>query len=532
MASTYSDLKVELIGTGEQSGTWGVTTNTNLSVALGEAITGSADVTFASANATITLTDTNGSQAARNLRLNLTGTSSGTHYLILGSGCNIEKLYLINNTLGNAVIVQNTAGGTGVTVPASKSMFVYNTGTNVVDAVTHLTSLSLTNDLAVADGGTGSSTLTAENVILGNGTNAVKFVAPGSNGNVLTSNGTTWVSTAPSGGVTTFSAGTTGLTPNSASNGAITLGGTLAIGSGGTGATTDSGARTNLGLGTIATQNSNNVSITGGTISGITDLAVADGGTGSSTLTAENVILGNGTSAVKFVAPGTNGNVLRSNGTTWTSAAPPAGGFTTFQIYTSGSGSWTIPTSITACKITVIGGGGAGSGNTGTGSNATDAGAGGGGGGAAIRYYTGLTPGNTINYTVGGATGTSSVSSGSQSITTISATGGTNAQGVSTLGTNGLPGLGGTGSGGDINLNGMQGWGAEATQNAVGGSGGGAGIYSNGALGITTTASNQRFNGNAGSFGGGGSGGCRRANSATYTGGAGGNGVVIIEYQE
>jgi hypothetical protein len=64
-----------------------------------------------------------------------------------------------------------------------------------------ITSLSgLTTPLSVAQGGTGASTLTAENVILGDGTSAVKFVAPGSNGNVLTSNGTTWTSAAPTGG--------------------------------------------------------------------------------------------------------------------------------------------------------------------------------------------------------------------------------------------------------------------------------------------------------------------------------------------
>ena len=98
MASTYSALKIELIGTGEQSGTWGTTTNTNLGdAALGEAITGSADVAFSSADVTVTLTDTNATQAARNLRLNLTGTSGGARQLILGSGCQIEKLYLINN---------------------------------------------------------------------------------------------------------------------------------------------------------------------------------------------------------------------------------------------------------------------------------------------------------------------------------------------------------------------------------------------------------------------------------------------------
>jgi hypothetical protein len=79
----------------------------------------------------------------------------------------------------------------------------------------------------------------------------------------------------------------------------------------------------NLGtIGTMAAQNASSVAITGGTITGITDLAVADGGTGSSSLSANAVLLGNGTSALQTVAPGSNGNVLKSNGTTWTSAAP------------------------------------------------------------------------------------------------------------------------------------------------------------------------------------------------------------------
>jgi hypothetical protein len=136
MASTYSALKVELIGTGEQTGTWGTTTNTNFSTALGEAITGSADVAFSSADVTITLTDTNNAQTARNLRLNLTGTSGGARQLILGSGCQIEKLYLINNGLADAVTVKNTSG-TGIEVPPGKSMFVFNNGTNVVDGITY-----------------------------------------------------------------------------------------------------------------------------------------------------------------------------------------------------------------------------------------------------------------------------------------------------------------------------------------------------------------------------------------------------------
>jgi hypothetical protein len=191
MASTYSDLKIELIGTGEQVGTWGATTNANLGTAIEEAIVGSADVAFSSSDVTLTLTNTNGSQAARHLRLNLTGTSGGARNLILGSGCQIDKPYIIANGLADTVTVKNTTG-TGVAVPAGKSMMVFNNGTNVVEVST-----ASATPFEVASGGTGRGTLTANNVILGNGTSQVQFVAPGTSGNLLTSNGTTWASAAP-----------------------------------------------------------------------------------------------------------------------------------------------------------------------------------------------------------------------------------------------------------------------------------------------------------------------------------------------
>jgi len=163
MTSQYSTLKVELIDTGDQTGTWGDTTNDNFSIALGEAITGSADVPFATAaDQTLTLTDTNGAQTARNLRLNLTESGAGIGYVgnvILGTDCQIEKLYLINNTTTGAKTIKNTSG-TGIAVPAGKSMFVYNNGTNVVDAITHLSSLTLGSALPVLSGGTGVTTST------------------------------------------------------------------------------------------------------------------------------------------------------------------------------------------------------------------------------------------------------------------------------------------------------------------------------------------------------------------------------------
>ena len=164
MASTYSDLKIELIGTGDQSGTWGTTTNSNLgNDGLGAAIAGSADVSFSSADVTITLTDTIAAQSARNLRLNLTGTTGGARNLILGSGCQIEKPYLINNGTADTVTVKNTTG-TGIAVPAGKSMWVYNNGTNVVDVTTHLTSLTLGSALPTGSGGTGSTSTTFVNL--------------------------------------------------------------------------------------------------------------------------------------------------------------------------------------------------------------------------------------------------------------------------------------------------------------------------------------------------------------------------------
>jgi hypothetical protein len=136
MASTYSALKIELIGTGEQAGTWGTTTNTNLGTAIEEAITGSANVTFAEANVTLTLTDTNASQTARNLRLNLVGTATSQYSLILPA---IEKQYIINNTLASTITVRNSTGN-GVDVTSNTSTIVFNTGTDVVQAVTPVAS--------------------------------------------------------------------------------------------------------------------------------------------------------------------------------------------------------------------------------------------------------------------------------------------------------------------------------------------------------------------------------------------------------
>ena len=266
MASTYNDVKIQLMATGENNTTWGDVTNVNWD-AITELATGSADVAFSSANVTISLTDTNATQTARNLRLNLTGTSGGARNLVVPT---IEKLYLVNNGLADAVTVKTTAG-TGIAVPAGKTMWVFVDGTNVVDAVTALSSVVLASALGVASGGTGQTTYTDGQLLIGN-----------SSGNTLTK------ATLTAGSGVTITNGGGSITINATgSGGSVT---SVDVSGGTTGLTTSGGPVTGSGTITIA-----------GT------LVAGNGGTG-------------------LTSPGTSGNVLTSNGTAWTSSAPAGGG--------------------------------------------------------------------------------------------------------------------------------------------------------------------------------------------------------------
>jgi hypothetical protein len=144
------------MATGENSGTWGNVTNANLGDAIEQALVETATVTFASANETLTLTDSNSKQDARALRLNLTGTTGGARDLIVPA---IQKPYIINNGTADIITVK-VSGQTGVAVPVGKTMTVYNNGTDVVDMITHLSSLTLGAALPIASGGTGSTSTT------------------------------------------------------------------------------------------------------------------------------------------------------------------------------------------------------------------------------------------------------------------------------------------------------------------------------------------------------------------------------------
>jgi len=236
-------------------------------------------------------------------------------------------------------------------------------------------------------------------------------------------------------------------------------------------------------------------------------------------------IAANAVTPAKMSRTGTAGQVLTSNGAgadpsyTSISSLPGSQG----QVFTS-NGTFTIPSGITAVKVTVVGGGGGGGSSYENGAGYSNGAAGGGGGGAAISYLTSLTPGNTLTVTVGGAGATSSVASGTQSISTISATGGATG-GSSSNGSGGVGGAGGVGSGGSINLYGSSGGSA---YNVAFSGNGGSSIFGGGAAGVL-----QGYgNGSAGRvYGGGGSGGCiQQAATGSVAGGAGAAGVVIFEW--
>lgn len=133
MPSTYSpSLKLQLIGTGEQAGTWGTTTNYNLGTLLEQAITGV--ITIPMGDATYTLTNYNGlSDEARNAVLVLNGPITAPQELIAPSGQ--QKVYIVRNFTGNTVTIKTTSGN-GVALTNAASAVVFTDGTDFYSATT------------------------------------------------------------------------------------------------------------------------------------------------------------------------------------------------------------------------------------------------------------------------------------------------------------------------------------------------------------------------------------------------------------
>lgn len=366
MASTYStNLRLELIGTGDQQGTWGNTTNNNLGTLLEEAIGGYVTVDATAGN--VTLTTVNGaSDQSRNMVVNVTGTPGTSRNIICPA---IRKVYIVKNSTDSSIVFKTASQSPGITVPVGSTVFTYVNGTDVVNvtgsiASQNSNSVSITGgsitgitDLAVADGGTGASTLTG--YVKGNGTSAFtasstipstdisglgtlatqsgtfsgtssgtntgdqnifQTIAVAGQSNVVADTTTDTLTLVAGSGITL----TTNATSDSITIAATSGGGgtvtSVAVSGGTTGLTTSGGPITTSGTITIA-----------GT------LAIANGGTGATTASSARTNLGLGTSAT--VNTGTSGATipLLNGVNTWSGGQTFSTQTTTFENATSGN---------------------------------------------------------------------------------------------------------------------------------------------------------------------------------------------------
>jgi hypothetical protein len=316
--------------TGTAWGTSYTTTGTGTVVALATA----AALTSPSANQ---INDTNGAQI-----LGLSPTTSAVDYLVVKNGIGVGvPLHFYADGASTNIGLHIQPKGSGLVTISDGTDFNkgirFRSSGSAASAITLLDAVATAGRVVTLPDATTTlvgrdTTDTLTNKTLTSPTLTTPILGTPQSGNFST--GTfTWP---------TFNQNTTGT--------AAGLSATLAIGSGGTGQTTAAAAitaltgtqtsgqylrsdGTNAALGAIQagdvpTLNQN----TTGTAANVTGtVAVANGGTGATSLTANNVILGNGTSAVQVVAPGTAGNVLTSNGTTWASTTPASGGLSRAQ---------------------------------------------------------------------------------------------------------------------------------------------------------------------------------------------------------
>lgn len=149
MSSTYSpDLRIELIGTGDQAGVWGVTTNTNLGTLLENAIAGYTSVSISSANQALTVN--NGAEdQARFATIALTTVTSANFNVYIPPS---SKVYVFFNSSSytatiycSTVAGNTTAAGTGIAIPTGKKMALWTDGTNVYQQVDHLISPTMSS---------------------------------------------------------------------------------------------------------------------------------------------------------------------------------------------------------------------------------------------------------------------------------------------------------------------------------------------------------------------------------------------------
>jgi hypothetical protein len=304
------------------------------------------------------------------------GLSEGSTVFVQEGATGAGETYTCNTS---GVI---TFGTTNITFAQISSAQIYTAGNGLTLTGTQF---SLSAPVSIANGGTSATTAagafnalspitTTGDLILGNGSNSATRLGIGANGYVLSSDGTTasWQPGAssmvyPGAGIpnstgsawgTSYTTSGSGIvvalttspvftTPNLGTPSAATLtnatGLPITTGVSGLGLYVSTALGTNIGTaGSVVVQGGVLGTPSSGTLTNATGLPlstgvtgtlpVANGGIGTNTLSANAVLLGNGTSAVQTVAPGTNGNVLVSNGTTWVSQAPAATGISQAKV--------------------------------------------------------------------------------------------------------------------------------------------------------------------------------------------------------
>jgi hypothetical protein len=339
MASSYStSLRIQLINTGEQSGIWGDTTNTNWNL-IQQSVAGVQSITMLNAN--YELTNLNGvSDEARNMVLFVGGTNSAIRQIITPL---VQKVYVVyNNTTGGFAITIGGATGTLATVPSGASVLVFCDGTNFYSGISGSAgNFSIAGNSVVLGNQsvTGTSTLTGNTAVTGTFTatgalttfGTASFTAGISNGSggagtilnvTAVASGTLYVGQKITSGATSNTY-ITALGTGSGNTGTYTVSPSQLVGSGtsmvgGVGAQTVtpvSGDSSNNiattayvqglagGLGTMSTQNANAVAITGGTIANLTAFNAA----GTTTIGEKSTVANTTASVTAGISNGSGG---------------------------------------------------------------------------------------------------------------------------------------------------------------------------------------------------------------------------------